>query len=64
MKLEEFVNDPEKNNFTDIMILQDPKWINLTNLAKDKWSKLKENLIQEEEINYISELEKKHKQFL
>ena len=62
-KLEDFVNDPEKNNFTDIMILQDSKWINLTNLAKDKWFKLKENLILEEDINYIYELEKKFEQF-
>lgn len=63
-KLEEFVKYAEKNNFNDTLILKDLRWIELTKLAKNKWSNLKETLIDKDEINHISELEKRLKPFL
>lgn len=63
-EFQKYVSKTNKNNFSDAKILEDMEWINLTFLAKENWNKLKEVLIDRNELNILINLEKKFSKFL
>ena len=63
-EFQKYVSKTNKNNFSDAEILEDMEWINLTFLAKENWNKLKEVLIDRNELNILINLEKKFSKFL
>ncbi|RYX80642.1 hypothetical protein EON73_05290 [bacterium] len=59
-KLDNYVKHPDKKMLSDKNILEDNDWIELTNLAKQNWGKIKIIIIDKNELDYMLELEKQY----
>ena len=56
-KLNDYLNRPEKKNLSDKNVLKDIEWIGLCNIAFKNWSKLKTEIENPAELDYMDELE-------
>ena len=56
-ELRKYTERTEKRNLTDKQILLDPEWIEITNLAKTAWHKLKTVIENPNEIAFMHSLE-------
>ena len=55
--LDNYTERTEKKNLTDKDILLDVEWIELTKMAKNAWEKLKSNIEDKRDIDFMLDLE-------
>ena len=59
-ELDNYTERPEKKTLSDKNILLDVEWIEITKMGKGVWEKLKSNIEDENEINFMHNLEKEY----
>ena len=58
-QLDCYISRPEKQSLADKKILKDIEWLNLTEIAKTNWEKLKSIIGDKSELKYMDSLETK-----
>lgn len=58
--LNNYIGNVTKEDFTDLAVLSDPEWLNITRLGKSVWQALKSVITDNEEEVLMQELENKY----